>query len=54
VIATDDASYAEHIEEVFSSYTSLQLVPNTFPIPETGFHRRGLKLGNAVSIYTAR
>jgi len=54
VIATDDASYAEHIEEVMSSYTGLQLVPNTFQIPETGFHRRGLKLGNAVAIFSLR
>lgn len=54
VIATDDASYAQHIEEVFAHYPSMQIAPNTFEFPETGFHRRGLKLGNSVAIYSAR
>ena len=54
VIATDDASYALHIEEVIDAYPDLQRAPNTFQIPDTGFHRRGLNLGNSVSIYTMR
>ena len=52
VIATDDASYAEHIQEVLADYKGLQLAPNTFEFPDTGFHRRGLKLGNSVSVFT--
>jgi tRNA (guanine-N7-)-methyltransferase len=52
VIATDDASYAEHIQEVLAGYTDLQIGPNTFDFPDTGFHRRGLKLGNSVSVFT--
>ena len=52
VIATDDASYAEHIQEVISEYSDLELGPNIFQLPDTGFHRRGLKLGNSVSVFT--
>jgi tRNA (guanine-N7-)-methyltransferase len=52
VIATDDASYAEHIQEVLADYRDLQIGPNTFDFPDTGFHRRGLKLGNSVSVFT--
>ena len=54
VIATDDASYAEHITEVINNYGRMQLAPNTFQFPDTGFHRRGLKLGNSVEIFTLR
>jgi tRNA (guanine-N7-)-methyltransferase len=54
VIATDDASYAEHINEVIAVYKGLQLAANTFEFPDTGFHRRGLKLGNEVSVFTLR
>jgi len=54
VIATDDASYAEHINEIISDYKCMQLVQNTFEFPDTGFHRRGLKLGNEVAIFTLR
>ncbi len=54
VIATDDASYAEHIKEVINEYTGMQLAPNTFEFPDTGFHRRGLKLGNLVEIFTLK
>jgi len=52
VIATDDVSYAEHIQEVLVGYQNMQIVPNTFIFPDTGFHRRGLKLGNSVSVFT--
>ena len=52
VIATDDASYAEHITEVIATYEGMQQTPNTFELPDTGFHRRGLKLGNSVSVFT--
>lgn len=52
VIATDDATYAEHIQEVLSDYKELRIGPNTFDFPDTGFHRRGLKLGNSVNIFT--
>lgn len=52
VIATDDAGYAEHIQEVLAEYQNMQIVPNTFDFPDTGFHRRGLKLGNSVSIFS--
>ena len=54
VIATDDASYAEHIAEVILSYEGMQQTPNTFEFPDTGFHRRGLKLGNSVAVFTLR
>jgi tRNA (guanine-N7-)-methyltransferase len=54
VIATDDASYAEHITEVIADYKKMKLAPNTFEFPDTGFHRRGLKLGNSVEIFTLR
>ena len=54
VIATDDASYAEHIQEVLAVYKGMQLAPNTFEFPDTGFHRRGLKLGNSVAVFTLR
>jgi len=54
VIATDDASYAEHIHEVIADYKGMQLAPNTFEFPDTGFHRRGLKLGNSVAVFTLR
>ena len=52
VIATDDASYAEFITEVVENYHSMIRVPNTFIFPDTGFHRRGLKLGNTVEIFS--
>lgn len=52
VIATDDASYAEYIQEVLAGYTDLQIGPNTFDFPDTGFHRRGVKLGNSVSVFS--
>jgi len=52
VIATDDASYAEHIQEVLAGYKALKLAPNTFNFPDTGFHRRVLNLGNSVSVFT--
>jgi tRNA (guanine-N7-)-methyltransferase len=54
VIATDDVSYTEHIHEVIDGYKGMQLAPNTFEFPDTGFHRRGLKLGNSVEIFTLR
>ena len=54
VIATDDASYAEFISEVIQGYTPMIRVANTFDLPDTGFHRRGLKLGNTVEIFTLK
>jgi tRNA (guanine-N7-)-methyltransferase len=54
VIATDDASYAEHIAEAITNYDRMQQAPNTFQFPDTGFHRRGLKLGNSVKVFTLK
>ena len=52
VIATDDSSYAEHINEVIDICDLFSRNPTDYRIPSTGFARRGIKLGNSIEIFT--
>ena len=52
VIATDDASYAEHITQTVHQTTLFSREKVNVKIPSTGFARRGTQLGNTSEIFT--
>ena len=51
VIATDIDSYAEHVLEVISESSSMQLISRDHVLPETKFRMRALDAGRRISVF---
>ena len=51
IIATDDATYAEHIETVVRENKSLKLVGRSYELPDTKFGNRAIEAGRDAAIF---
>ena len=53
-IVTDDDNYAEHVTGVIASSEHFQAIESDFQVPDTGYHRRAIRLGHTIHSFSAQ